>query len=50
MISNVSELYTCIVYMTAVMLLADQIQGVVLDLDTPPLMGIILPDTCCGQI
>ena len=36
MISNVSELLNFIVYMTAVMLLADMIQGVVLDLDTPP--------------
>ena len=36
MISNVSELLNCIVYMTAVMLLVGKIQGVVLDLDTPP--------------
>ena len=36
MISNVSELLNFIVYMTAVMLLSDKIQGVLLDLDTPP--------------
>ena len=36
MISSVSELLNFIVYMTAVMLLADKIQGVVLDSDTPP--------------
>ena len=36
MISNVSALLNCIVYMTAVILLVDKIQGVLLDLDTPP--------------
>ena len=36
MISNVSELLNFIVYMTAVILLVDKIQGVLLDLDTPP--------------
>ena len=36
MISNVSELLNFIVYMTAVMLLVDKIQGILLDLDTPP--------------
>ena len=36
MISNVSELYNFTANMTAVMLLADKIQGVLLDLDTPP--------------
>ena len=36
MISNVSELLNFTVYMTAVMLLSDKIQGILLDLDTPP--------------
>ena len=36
MISNVSELLNFIVYVTAFMLLVDKIQGVLLDLDTPP--------------
>ena len=36
MISNVSELLNFIAYMTAVVLLFDKIQGVLLDLDTPP--------------
>ena len=36
MISNVSELLNFIAYMTAVMLLVDKIQGILLDLDTPP--------------
>ena len=36
MISNVSKLLNLIVYMTAVMLLADKIQGIMLHLDTPP--------------
>ena len=36
MISNVSELFNFIAYMTAVMLLVAKIQGVLLDLDTPP--------------
>ena len=34
--SNVSELLKLIAYMTALMLLVDKIQGVLLDLDTPP--------------
>ena len=36
MIANVSELLNVIAYMTAVMLLVDKIQGVLLDLDTLP--------------
>ena len=36
MISNVSGLLNFIAYMTAVMLLVDKIQGVLLDLETPP--------------
>ena len=36
MISNVSELFNFIVYMTAVMLLVDKIQGVLPHLDMPP--------------
>ena len=36
MISNVSDLFNCIVYVTTFMLLVDKIQGVLLDLDRPP--------------
>ena len=36
MISKVSELLNFITYMTAVMLLVDTIEGVLLDLDTSP--------------
>ena len=36
MISYVSELLSFIVYVTAFMLLIDKMQGVLLDLDTPP--------------
>ena len=36
MFSNASELLNVIVYMTALMLLVDKIQGVLLDMDTPP--------------
>ena len=50
MIFSVSELLNCIVYVTAVMLLVDKIQGVLLDLDTPTQRVIRLPDTRCGQI
>ena len=36
MFSNVSELLNVIVCMTALILLVDKIQGVLLDVDTPP--------------
>ena len=36
MVSNVSALLNCIIYVTAFMYLVDKIQGVMLDLDTPP--------------
>ena len=41
MISNVSELLNVIAYMTALMLLVDKIQGLLLDLDMPPSRGIV---------
>ena len=36
MISNVSDLLNIIVYVTAFMRLINKIEGVLLDLDTPP--------------